>query len=133
LAVERWVAVGSAVHQGAAGARVAVVDLMLGERGNRGTPALRQAEREAASAILGLAGRFDLHLPDAAVVALPGPRERLAALLRRLRPKILLAPYWEDRHPDHAAAGRLTRDACFAAGLRDAESAAPFRPERGFH
>jgi len=124
---------GALVQAAAAGARVAVIDLTRGERASRGIPALRQAEREAASAILGLAGRFDLHLPDTAVVALPGQRERLAVLLRRLRPKILLAPYWEDRHPDHAAAGRLAREASFAAGLRDAEGTAPFRPERVFH
>ncbi|TCZ54234.1 bacillithiol biosynthesis deacetylase BshB1 [Roseicella aquatilis] len=125
---------GGALAQAAGtGARVAVIDLTLGERASRGTPALRRAERDAASAILGLGGRFDLHLPDAAITALPEPREQLAALLRRLRPKVVLAPYWEDRHPDHAAAGRLAREACFAAGLRGADAAPPFRPERVFH
>ena len=101
---------GALVQAAAAGARVAVIDLTRGERASRGIPALRQAEREAASAILGLAGRFDLHLPDTAVVALPGQRERLAALLRRLRPcssLLLCCAKAQPRRPCHTMQSKM--------------------------
>ena len=124
---------GALAQAAAAGHRVAVLDLTAGERASRGTPELRQAECQSASARLGLADRLGLHWPDAAIVSAPEPRDQLAALLRKLRPKILLAPYWQDRHPDHAAAGQLARDACFAAGLRAADGTPSFRPERIFH
>jgi hypothetical protein len=44
-----------------------------------------------------------------------------------------LAPYWEDRHPDHAATGRLVREACFLAGVQKVGEGPPHRPEKIYY
>jgi bacillithiol biosynthesis deacetylase BshB1 len=124
---------GAIARASAAGGRVAIIDLTDGERASRGTPASRRAESKTASGLLGVIERVRLAWPDGALVTTPGARDELATVLRRLRPRIVLAPHWEDRHPDHAVAGRLSRDACFAAGLAGGYGETRFRPGRVFH
>jgi LmbE family N-acetylglucosaminyl deacetylase len=43
---------------------------------------------------------------------------RLAGIIRELRPKTVILPYWEARHPDHYHASTLGYEACFLAGLK---------------
>lgn len=95
-----------------AGRRVHLVVCSRGEAGSNGTPIVRQAEAERAATLLGATLEFldldgDAHLEIKAVHAI-----KLAQLLRRLRPTILLAPSLvENQHPDHWRLGRLVRDA----------------------
>lgn len=112
------------------GRRVAVVDLTRGEQSTRGTVTQRMAEAEASSAVLGLHARHNLGLPDSQLGAHPSHRLELVALLRALRPQVVLAPYWEDRHPDHSAAGKLAREACFFAGVARVGQGQPHSPAR---
>jgi bacillithiol biosynthesis deacetylase BshB1 len=114
------------------GARVGVLDVSRGEMGTRGTPESRALECAAASKILGLCFRENLGLPDGRVSATVEAREEIARWLRRLRPAILIAPWWEhDLHPDHAAVGAMARQAYFLAGLRRlVEDLPPHRPRR---
>jgi bacillithiol biosynthesis deacetylase BshB1 len=116
-----------------AGNRVAVVDMTDGEAATRGTPEIRDRERRRASELLGLAERERLALPDGSLGTRPEHRLELVRLLRALRPRVVLAPYPEDRHPDHAAAGRLTREACFLAGVPKVGQGDPHRPVRLYH
>ncbi len=111
------------------GYRVGLVDLSRGERASNGDPALRLAEAEAARAVLGAAVRTNLGLADGALGP-TGPNLRaLVEAIRRFRPAILFAPYWEDRHPDHVDASHLVTRAWHAAGLVRFDAAgAPFRP-----
>jgi bacillithiol biosynthesis deacetylase BshB1 len=104
---------------------VGLVDLTRGESGSRGTPETRAAEAAAAARVLGVAHRESLGLPDSALEPRPEHRDVLVAALRRLRPRVVLAQHWEQRHPDHATASRLVYDACFVAGLRN------YRPDLG--
>ena len=124
---------GALVLAARAGARTAIADLTAGEASTRGTPELRARERDRASELLGLAERVALDLPDTALGTDPADRHAVAGLLRELRPRVLLAPYPADRHPDHAAAGRLAREACFLAGVRRFDRGAPHVPERLYH
>lgn len=102
----------------AAGYRVGVLDLTQGERASRGSTDQRQREAQAATDVLGLAYRGNLALPDGGLRG-DDPAQILAIAeeLRRLRPELLLAPWREERHPDHRAAAQLAESAAFLAGL----------------
>lgn len=115
------------------GLRTGVVDLTRGEAATRGNPETRQREGDRATELLGLAVRTGLAFPDGAVGTDPGHRPALVEAIRELRPRVVLAPYPEDRHPDHAAAGRLAREACFLAGIRRVGKGRPHRPSALFH
>lgn len=115
------------------GQRVVVVDLTRGERATNGTPEGRAAEAAAAAEILG-AEREQLGLPDCGLRADdPEQTEALVAVIRRHRPRLVLAPWVEARHPDHAAAGRLAERAVFLAGVGRFQAGAPHRPLRLIH
>ena len=93
------------------GVRFAIVDLTRGEMGSRGTVEERAIEAAKAAEFLGITGRETLRLPDCGLVDSPENRRLIASAVRRHRPKLVLAPFWEDRHPDHAAAGLMVRNA----------------------
>lgn len=114
----------------AAGLRTAIVDLTDGELSTNGTPEQRARERDEASALLGLVARRGLSLPDGALTSTVPHRLAVVAALRELRPRVVLAPFGDDRHPDHDAAAELIRHACFLAGLRRYGSGSPHRPAR---
>jgi len=116
---------GTLAHEAGRGRRVALVDLTRGESGSRGTPETRAAEAAAAARILGVAHRESLGLPDARLAAVPEQKDPLVEAIRRLRPRVVVLPHWEQRHPDHAAASRIVYDGCFLAGLRN------YRPDLG--
>ncbi len=122
---------GILARHAALGCRVGVVDLTRGEMGDNGTPEERQGEAAAAARILGLAVRENLGLPDAALELDGETVSRMVAAIRRLRPRLVLAPYWDDPHPDHRAAGLAIAAAVFRAGLRRyAPELPPHRPAR---
>ncbi len=115
----------------AQGARVGILDLTSGEPTPHGTPEIRQREADAASAIFGLDWRGNLGLVNRALVADLDARHRLAGILRRLRPRVLLTHYWEDAHPDHVAASALVDAARFWSKLTKSDlPGAPHYPER---
>jgi bacillithiol biosynthesis deacetylase BshB1 len=117
-----------------AGHRVAILDLTQGEMGTRGSADERAKEAEEAAAVLGVAVRENLRLPDAGIVNDPPTREKLARVLRRLRPAVVIAPAREGRHPDHIATAQLVRDASFLAGLAKLAPDLPkHRPRKVVH
>ena len=121
----------------ARGLATGVLDLTRGEMGTFGTPEVRAEEAAAASAVLGLAWRRNLGLPDARLVDQVEARERVAEVLRATRPRVLLVHDPLDLHPDHAAAARIARAAAYLAGLArlaagEGQTATPFRPTRLF-
>jgi bacillithiol biosynthesis deacetylase BshB1 len=103
----------------------AIVDLTDGEMGSRGTPEERVVEAAEAAEFLGAQSRESLHLPDCGLVDSPGNRRKVAAVVRRLRPRMVIAPYWKDRHPDHAAAGLMVRNARLYCTLKKADDPNP--------
>src|SRR5207302_5721121 len=115
----------------AKGARVGVLDLTDGEPTPHGSPEIRRRETEAATALLGLDWRGNLGLPNRSLTADLDARRLLAIKLRELRPRVLLAPYWEDAHPDHTAASALVDAARFWAKLTKTDlPGEPFYPQR---
>jgi len=116
------------------GLSVAIADLSAGEMSTRGTVASRQVEAENAARILGLKERRNLGLPDSKINEdASHTRSMLIQLIRETRPRIVLAPYWEDRHPDHEATGRLVKEACFFSGVAKVGNGEPYRPTQLFY
>jgi bacillithiol biosynthesis deacetylase BshB1 len=115
----------------AGGASVGVLDLTDGEPTPFGSPEVRRREAEAATAVLGLTWRGNLDLPNRRLENSLEARARLAGALRELRPRVLLAPYWDDAHPDHVAASALADAARFWAKLTKADlPGEPHHPHR---
>jgi bacillithiol biosynthesis deacetylase BshB1 len=127
-----WGAGGIALKLAEQNISFGIIDLTEGEMGSRGTPRERSLEAQHAGAFLGSVPRENLKLPDCSVVDTPENRYRVAEAIRRHKPRIVIAPYWQDRHPDHAAAGRLLRNSTLYCTLTKSESAYPPHKPREF-
>ncbi len=99
------------------GMRVGVVELTSGEPTPHGNVATRRLETATATEILDLTWRGNLNLPNRSLQPTLEARRKLAEVFRRTRPRIILAPYWQDAHPDHVAASSLCDDARFWSKL----------------
>lgn len=99
------------------GYEVVVCDLTQGEMSTNGDPKCRAGEARAAAHLIGLAAREALGFQDRGLEPTPDRIRGVAEVIRRHRPRLVLAPHEEDRHPDHGAAARLVREAVFSAGL----------------
>lgn len=104
------------------GFSVAVLDLTRGEAASRGTVSERAQEAGAAAELLQVAVRENAGLPDGAVANTPEQRLAVIPFIRALRPRVILAHWDEDRHPDHNAAHGLVLDANFEAGVASVEA-----------
>ncbi|MFN3315289.1 MAG: bacillithiol biosynthesis deacetylase BshB1, partial [Raineya sp.] len=125
---------GTIVAHIAKGKKVGIIDLTQGELGTRGTPQTRKQEAETATKIMGLHVRQNLGFADG---FFKNDAEHQLAVIQKIRefqPEIVLANALTDRHPDHAKAAELVRDACFLAGLAKIETAQPaHRPKHLYH
>jgi bacillithiol biosynthesis deacetylase BshB1 len=121
---------GSIAKHVALGHVVGLCDLTRGELGTNGTPEERLAEAEAARDLLGARWRENLGLPDGAIGTDDAQVRGIVALIRRAKPKTIVAPYEDDRHPDHRDASRLLTRAVFLSGLpRYAAPGGKWRPD----
>lgn len=113
------------------GKTVGVLDLTDGEPTPHGTREIRAVERAAATEILGLDWRGDAGLPNRRLEASLEARRAVASVFRRTRAKLILAPYWEDAHPDHVAATALIEAARFWSKLSRSDlPGEPWHPPR---
>jgi bacillithiol biosynthesis deacetylase BshB1 len=122
---------GTLLRSAAQGLRTAILDLTQGEAGTRGSAEQRAEEAAEAARILKVGWRQALDIPDGRVENTWENRLKIARVLRELRPRVVILPYWQARHPDHATASTLGYEACFAAGLSRVDvgtGAAPHRP-----
>ena len=120
-----WGVGGIALLMRAAEISFAIVDLTKGEMGSRGTPEERKLEAASAAESLGAGAREALNLPDCGLADSPENRQLVASVIRRHRPKLVLAPFWEDRHPDHAAAGLIVRNSPLYCALKKLDDPNP--------
>jgi bacillithiol biosynthesis deacetylase BshB1 len=116
---------GTLIHMAELGYRSGVLDLTAGDVGSRGTPELRIEESQQAAQQLLLAWRENLRWPDARLENTISARMTLAAVIRRIRPRVVVLPYWTGRHPDHYRASEIAYEACFLSGLRRLEEETP--------
>jgi bacillithiol biosynthesis deacetylase BshB1 len=111
------------------GHSVILVDMTRGELSTRGTVVTRQQEAAQAATIIGAAARENLGLPDGHVVINAESKRQVVTVIRKYRPRMVLVPYYRDRHPDHVHASELIYDATFMAGLARYETGQPnYRP-----
>jgi bacillithiol biosynthesis deacetylase BshB1 len=122
---------GTLIRMAELGYRSGVLDLTAGDMGSRGNPELRIQESTAAAGHLLLAWRQNLRWPDARLENTTPARMTLAGVIRRIRPRVVVLPYWTGRHPDHYRACEIGYEACFLSGLKKLEEdTPPHRPSK---
>jgi bacillithiol biosynthesis deacetylase BshB1 len=108
---------GTLLKMAERGHRTGILDLTKGEMGTRGSAEERAAEAAEAAKILRVSWRGALDIPDGRVENNWENRLKVARVIREQRPRVVILPYWEGRHPDHYTASKLGYEACFLAGL----------------
>ncbi len=120
---------GTLLKMAQQGYKTGILDLTAGEMGTRGTPETRAKEAALAAKILKVSWRGCLGVPDSDVQPTRQNKMRLAQHIRDLRPRTVILPYWEARHPDHYHASTLGYEGCFLAGLKQLPlDGEPYRP-----
>lgn len=110
---------GTIVKHVKAGLSVGICELTYAELSSNGTVERRQAEASQASSALGITVRTNLGLPDRGLFICKEQIDAVAMEIRKHRPRLVFAPYWEDRHPDHIMCSKLVQEAVFTAKLRN--------------
>ncbi len=125
---------GTIARMIAQGMRVGVLDLTDGEPTPHGSVQRRAKETARATEILGLTWRGNAGLPNRSLEPTLAARELVASFIRRLRPRWIFAPHWDDAHPDHVAATSLVEAARFWAKLSKTDMPGErFHPERVYY
>lgn len=125
---------GTLVRATMLGRSTGILDLAAGEMASRGTPGLRAKEAANSAKVMGVSFRENLGFPDGGIQNTPDTRAKVAVVIRRLKPKIVITHSQHGRHPDHPTVAQLVRDACFVAGLKKiASEFAPHRPLKVIH
>ena len=117
------------------GLKVGMVDLTRGELGTRGTDKIRLEEAADAAKVIGAEFRFNLGLRDGFISSDEESLIKVVEQIRKHQPKIIITNSKKDRHPDHEAASRLVKKACFLSGLvkistrYEGKNQSPWRPK----
>ncbi len=123
---------GTLMRMQSIGLKTGILDLTRGEGGTRGTAEDREREAADAARILGVAWRQALDIPDGRVENTYENRIKIVNVLRELRPRVVILPYWQGRHPDHYTASTLGYEACFLSGLARIQTGRELLPHRPF-
>lgn len=122
---------GTLAALGGGGLSFGIADLTRGEMATRGTPETRAREAAEAARVLGARFRANLDLGDGDLRTDRAAQLLVIEAVRRARPRLVFAPWTEDRHPDHERGGRLVREAAWYAGLAKLETGLPpHRPDQ---
>ena len=108
---------GTLLRMRSLGLHTGILDLTQGEAGTRGSAEERANEAQEAARILGVAWRGALEIPDGRVENTWANRISIVRKLRELRPRVVILPYWQGRHPDHYNSSTLGYESCFLSRL----------------
>ena len=121
------------------GFKVGVVDLTKAEMSTRGDVKTRANETAEASKILKLKIRENLGFEDGNISISQNSVKKVSEIIRKYKPSIVFAPYFNDRHPDHIDVSKLIKRAVFSSGLEKlkttlfGKSQLPYRPKKLFY
>jgi bacillithiol biosynthesis deacetylase BshB1 len=121
------------------GLKVGVVDLTKAELSTRGNVITRARETAAASKVLNLKVRENLGINDGGVSLSQDTLKKVVSLIRKYKPSLVFAPYFNDRHPDHIDTSILIKRAVFSSGLEkfkttiSGKSQLHYRPKKIFY
>lgn len=122
---------GTIIKLGSFGHKTGVISLTKGEMATRGTPEIRMKEFNLSAKIMGLSVHKMLDIPDGRIEKTWENKIKLIKEIRLYKPKIIFAPYWITRHPDHEQTSRLVRDSAYLSGLKKIDTdQKPFRPNK---
>jgi bacillithiol biosynthesis deacetylase BshB1 len=125
---------GTLIRSQMLGRTTGILDLAAGELASRGTPQLRAKEASSAATVMRVSVRENLGLPDGGIQNTPDVRAKIAVVIRRLQPAVVITHSLQGRHPDHPIVAQLVRDGCFVAGLKMVEPKVPaYRPRKVLH
>lgn len=99
------------------GIKTGIIDLTEAELSTRGTIESRREETSLATSILKVDYRENLGLHDGEVKSSKEFVDLAVSKIRQFKPKIIFAPYFNDRHPDHIGTAQIVKDAFFFSGL----------------
>ena len=114
------------------GYKTGICDLTYAERSSNGNVEIRQKEASEAARVLELDARIQLSLPDRGLFMKEAYILEIVSVIRKYKPRLVFAPYCEDRHPDHGNCARLVEEAVFSSGIKrveDAKSQGAHKPE----
>ncbi len=112
------------------GYSIGICDLTRAELSSNGNVDLRQEEAQRAQSILGVQKRIQLNIPDRGISITEDQIKKVVTMIRQYQPKIVFAPYLEDRHPDHGNCAKLVKEAIFSAGIRKYEDELHLPPHK---
>ena len=96
---------------------VGIIDITQGEMSTRGNTEIRKQESLKADSILMTSIRENLLIPDGDIQLTDENVRKIVIMIRKYRPKVIFAPYFNDRHPDHLNVSNLVKKAFFISGL----------------
>ncbi|MDI6704226.1 MAG: bacillithiol biosynthesis deacetylase BshB1 [bacterium] len=99
-----------------------IIDLTRGEMGSYGTPEIRKEEAWKAKELLNLDTREIIDLGDCKIEDNYKNRIIISNLIRKYKPRIVLTPFVEDRHPDHITTGTLVKNSNIYCRLKNLKS-----------
>lgn len=108
---------------------VGVADLTKAELSTRGNVITRAKETAAASQVLKLKIRENLGIKDGNISISQENLKKVVTSIRKYKPKIVFAPYFNDRHPDHLDASHLIKRAVFSSGLEKFKTVVAGKPQ----
>ena len=122
---------GTIIKLGSLGHKTCVIALTRGEMATRGSAEIRAQEFAQSAKIMGLASHKMLDIPDGRIEVTWENKIKIIEEIRTYKPRIVFAPYWISRHPDHEKTSHLVREAAYLSGLKklktDQESYRPYR------
>ncbi|MFS0645027.1 bacillithiol biosynthesis deacetylase BshB1 [Siminovitchia sp. 179-K 8D1 HS] len=104
------------------GKKIVICDLTEAELSSNGTVETRRGEALEAARRLHVQERINLHFPDRGLFLKEEYIRSIAGVIRRYKPVLVFAPFWEDRHPDHGNCRKLVKEAFFSAGIQKYEA-----------